>query len=168
MIIEIAIGIILLTGLAVVGILLWECRDALQRVIGQQITATEEEAQQMLTRQVDEMHRTLGGMAHSLKAVGHQVYNLNLLAGHALHETSFGRDGGEIDGHDHGDLTEHRVSKIVIEVHQRRGDGDAEDRTITPEDMSPEMREKFRAFKAIYTAAMSEPALPSRFSPEQN
>lgn len=108
-----------------------------------------------LTRQVDEIHQTMGGVVNSLRAMGHQVHNLNMLAGHAL-------QGPNAQAMQHN-------PQIMIEI--RPVGGDTPPAPVQPpeEDMPPEMRERLHQFQVLYHRIMTSPRpLPSYGSPDLN
>jgi hypothetical protein len=103
-----------------------------------------------LTRQVDEIHQTMGGVINSLQAMGHQVYNLNMLAQGAQMQPM------------------HQQPQIMIEIRPNRTHPE-EEMSFNPEEMPPEMLEKFQVFQSIYQRIVTSPKpLPSSSTPEMN
>jgi len=107
-----------------------------------------------LSNQVKEIHHTMGGVINSLKAMGHQVHNLNLLAGHAL-------QGGQ------DQQVPTQLPNILIEIHPATEEGIDIQKAIL-EDLPPEMLERFRAFQSVYSAIIASDNFPSRNNPDMN
>lgn len=163
--IEMVFSGIVLLGLLVIGGLLWRLFTQLNSLV--QLAQKQQEAQQRtpilyqdLTRQVNELHQAVGSVASSLKAVKHQVDNLNVLADHAIHGISeeFVSDEAE------------EGPRLLIAIRRPQDDSDdIEHREIlTPDDLPPELLEKFKTFKAVYSAIVSNHNYPSRKQPELN
>ena len=107
-----------------------------------------------LQRQVDEIHQTMGGVIHTLRAMGHQVYTLNILAGNVLKE-------GQTDSHE--------VSQVLLDLENDTLEVGEDRQRVAFEDMPPEMQDKVRAFQAIYRAILkAEELLPSCNRPDLN
>ncbi len=112
-----------------------------------------------MARQFSAINKAMGGVVNSLQTMGKQVNNLNMIAGNVLQGVQ--------------DQTERsrQVPQILIEVRRAPAmEDDAEEhQTISPEDMSPEMLEKFRTFQAVYHAIVhQQKQFPSRKRPDQN
>jgi hypothetical protein len=164
---------ILSVCLIVMGWALWQVKRALLNMSTLYQTQEKQIATtQDLNQQVSDMHQTIGSVMTSLKAMGHQVYNLNQLAGYAIQEVK------EAQAHlmdDEGyETNEHPSSprRILIELRRANQEDDPESgerQLISPEDLPPEMLEKFRTFQAIYTAILGKKLpLPSQKAPELN
>jgi len=139
---------------------MWQVRRTLQSFVKAQENLQQHPALvQDLSQQVSELRQTMGGMVKGLRVMGSQVNNLNTLAGYALKTAQA-----------HLDEESHPGQQIMIELH-RSGQGDDDDGTsqvIHPDDMTPEMLEKFRTFQAIYRSIMDAPDIPSRQRPDLN
>ncbi len=161
MLLYVLLGLLTL-GLIVVGLTLMKMHQALQQVIHAQDFQRKGPAlYQDLSRQVDEIQQTMGGVVNGLKAVGNQVYNLNLLAGNALQDNYPQIQSAE-------DALQ--TPQILIELRPTHStDGQQQESTyISPDDMSPEMLERFKAFQAVYTAVISSESFPSSRHPDMN
>ncbi len=143
------ITILAILSLGVMSVTVWQLRktQALLKEI-RRSQSSEPAIYEDLSRQVDEIQQTMGGVMNGLKAVGHQVYNLNILAGTAL------QHGAQAEPH----------GPLMIEVRrQEEGEPDG------PEDLSPEMQQRIHTFQAIYeTLVARQGHMPSRHQPEQN
>jgi hypothetical protein len=134
----------------------WQTKSTLQKLLRQQELSSPAALSPQypdLTRQVSEIQQTMGGVVNDLKAVGHQVYHLNQLAGQAL-------QGSEMMPDEEGLMT----PQIMIEIHQRNPNGlpGEAPRIMAPEDMPPEMLEKFRTFQSIYMELYNGKIFPSQ------
>lgn len=153
----------ILTGLFILAFLgagwfFWQMRNALLRFI--QLHSLQPQTGTELTRQVDELHQTMDGVMNTLNAVGNQVYNLNMLAGNVLQEAQ--------------QQAAQQTPQILIEIRREQpGEGDPgmnaqQPQMLNPEDISPEMLERFKAFEAVYRALMAQQAFPSQQHPDLN
>ncbi len=176
-VLALAITVFTLT-LCGVGYILYRLWHAVERLVR---LHEKEEQQQLpmlyndLSRQVGEIHQAMGGVVNNLKAVGHQVYNLNMLAGNALKDIQDAARNYQEEESVEDDLGELEGPRIMIELrHGSQKDApqpeDAgQNRIMAPEDMPPEMYERFRAFQAIYAKIYtSDQPLPSRKRPDLN
>ncbi len=148
------------------GWMLHRFQAVIQALMAQnEIHQKEQGGYENLTQQVHQLQEALGGMRNSLDTVGSQVDHLNALAGHALEYAQEGEDfQSELEG-------QSQMPHILIEIRPRQGDraeGSQEHQVIDPEDLSPEMLEKFRAFRAVYQAILSQQTFPSRKRPDLN
>lgn len=154
-------------GLFATAYFLWQMWRAMQGLV-QNLEAQQKPPVYYtdLSRQVSEIHQTMGGVINGLKAVGNQVHHLNQLAGYAL-------QGSQADPDDeNAEIQQQRTEapQIMIQIRQagKGAEGQDERRMITPDEMPPEMLEKFKTFQAVYQAILANPDFPSRKRPDLN
>jgi hypothetical protein len=155
------LSIIIIVSLLLVMGLLWQLRQVMLRLVSNQESQVQKpDSMQRISRQVHEIHQSMGGVINGLKAVGSQMNYLNQLAGHALQSSQQEHDvqGGP-----------QQTPPILIQI---RGNNNPDQQqgpqVLNPEDLSPEMQERYRIFQAVYQAILSEPDFPSRERPDLN
>jgi len=152
--------VMLLIGILSAGVLAlawssWQTKRTLQSLLRRQESSKREAVTQQysndLTKQVSEIQQAMGGVVNDLRAMGNQVYHLNQLASAAM--------APQEDG----------TPQIMIEIHQpQAGQPGEQPQMMTPEDMPPEMLEKFKTFQSIYVELCHGKVFPSQHSSSLN
>jgi len=136
---------------------LWEIKTLLSHLKVQQQEASKHLPVQYndIESTVKELHHTMGGVVNSLKVMGHQVQNLNMLT--ETMQDNLPEEG--LEG-------EFQRPRILIEFHP--GDGTQNSQLVMPDDVPPELMQRFQTFQSVYMAILNHPDWPSSHSPESN